>query len=161
MEPATLAELKKTFPNSSAEWRESQLESQATLSDAAISYANHVETKATAEREQHKKDLEAAKNAKPEPKRSLGHSPLTTENVAGDDLESMQSGDPVADFDAAVRARMPKHREASFTERQEAIAYVARTQPGLHRSYIEATNKGNGSRVQRLISEKYETAAAS
>jgi len=158
MEPATLQDLKKTFPNSSAEWRESQLEANATLSEAAIAYAGHVEAKATSEREQHKKDLDAAKNAKPEKSRSLGHVPLTSENVAGDDLDSQQSGDPIADFDSAVRAKLPKNREPSLEERQAAIAFVARTKPALHRSYIEAVNAGN-KRVARLISEKYDDAA--
>lgn len=157
MEPATLAQLKATFPNSTAEWRETQIEAQATLSDAAISYATHVETQATAEREQHKKDLEAAKTAKP--KSNLGHEPLTAGNVANNSDDPMQTGDPVADFDAAVRARLPKHRAASLTERQAAVAYVSRSQPKLHRDYILATNSAN-KRVLRLISEKYEGVAA-
>lgn len=156
MEPATLAELKSTFPNSSAEWRESQLEAKSTLSDAAIAYATHVEAKAKADREAMQKQLDEAKAIKP---KSIGHSPLTAANVA-DDLESHGTIDPISDFDAAVRSRLPKHREASFTERQEAIAFIARTNPKLHRSYIEATNAGNGPKVSRLITEKYDAIAA-
>lgn len=156
MEPATLSELKKSFPNSSAEWRESQLEAQATISDAAISYASHVETKAAAEREQHKKELESAKAEKNAVSKQsgLGHSPLTAGNVAGDDIEQQATGDPVSEFDVAVRQRLPKGREPSFEERQSAIAFVARTKPHLHRSYIEATNRGN-IKATRLIQEKY------
>jgi len=153
MEPATLAQLKATFPNSSAEWRETQLEAEATISDAAIAYATHVETTAAAERENHKKELDAAKNAKPSS--FLGHAPLTTANVSGDDFDNQQSGDPVADFDSAVRSKLPKNRDPNFEERQAAIAFVARTKPNLHRAYIEATNRGN-KRVARLISEKYD-----
>lgn len=158
--PATLAELKATFPNSTAEWRESQLEAGVSLSAAAISYANHVEKQAAAEREKHKQELEqAAKNAgKPTPSLSLGHRPLTTENVGGDDSRNV-SGDPVADFDAAVRARLPKTHQPSRDERNAAIAYVARTNPQLHRDYIIATNAKTG-RMTRLIKEKFEGAAA-
>lgn len=160
MEPATLSELKKSFPNSSAEWRESQLEAQATISDAAISYAAHVETKAAAEREQHKKDLEAAKTEKNAVSKQsgLGHSALTAANVAGDDLEQNVSGDPIEEFDAAVRQKLPRGREPSLQERQDAIAFVARTKPQLHRSFIEATNRGN-LKATRLIQEKYNGAA--
>lgn len=154
---ATLAQLKATFPKSSAEWRESQLEAGASIGDAAVNYAKHIEEKAEAEREQHRKDLEAAKNSKPATSPSLGHEPLTAANVAGE-LENGMSGDPREDFDAAVRARLPKNREPSFDERQNAIAYVARMKPSLHRAYIEATNKKAGPRVSRLIAEKYDTA---
>lgn len=156
MESATLAELKATFPNSTAEWRETQLEAKASLSDAAIAYASHVETKAAAERETHKKELEAAKNAKPAASPSLGHQPLTTANVGGDDIE-MLSGDPVTDFNAAVQERLPKHRQASFEERSAAIAFVARVKPQLHQAYLSATNSKTGL-MQRLLKEKFETA---
>lgn len=154
--PATLADLKATFPSSSAEWRESQLEAGVTLSSAAIAYASHVEAQAKAEREQHAKDLDAAKAAaaKKPVSSTLGHQPLTQANVGGDEL--LESGNPVEDFDAAVRRRLPKHTAATFEQRQAAIAYVARTQPDLHRAYIVATNAKN-KKVQRLIEEKFES----
>lgn len=157
MEAATLAQLKQTFPNSSAEWRETQLEAGASLSDAAIAYAKHVETTAAAERENHKKELEAAKNAKPAASPSLGHQPLTTANVGGENLES-KSGDPVVDFNSEVVARLPKHRQATLEERNAAIAFVARTNPQMHREFLLATNSKT-SRIQRLLQEKFETAA--
>ena len=156
MEPATLAELKATFPNSTADWRETQIEAKATLGDAAIAYASHVEAKAKTEKDALQKQLDEAKAAKP---KQIGHAPLTATNVA-EDIENHGSVDPISDFNAAVVARLPKHREPSFTERQEAIAFVARTNPKLHRSFIEATNLGNGPKVSRLISEKYDAIAA-
>jgi len=153
--PATLQDLKQRFPNSTAEWRESQLEAEASITDAAISYANHVEEQATKEREEHQKELEEAKNAasKADTSSALGHSALTLENVSGDDVQ--ETGDPIADFDQAVRAMLPKHRTPSFQERQAAIASVAREKPELHVAYIRATNSGNA-RTKRLIAEKYE-----
>jgi len=40
---ATMKELKTAFPKSTAEWRETQIEADATLQAAAIAYANHLE----------------------------------------------------------------------------------------------------------------------
>ncbi len=65
----------------------------------------------------------ALKNAKPAP--SLGHAPLTADNVAGD-ASLMQSGDAIADFNVAVRERLPKHRTPLLDERQAAISFIAR-----------------------------------
>ena len=156
--PATLAELKATFPNSTAEWRESQLEAEASLSEAAVSYAQHVEAEAAAEREKHAKELEEAKNATTETdsSSSLGHTPLTQTNAGGN--EQGDTGDPVQDFDAAVRARLPKHRTATFEERQAAIGYVAHSNPELHRAYLAATNS-DSPKVKRMLAEKYEEAS--
>lgn len=63
------------------------------------------------------------------------------------------SHDPISDFDAAVRAKLPAYRDPTFEERQAAIAFVARTNPELHRAYLLATNQ-NSPRAQRLIREK-------
>jgi hypothetical protein len=63
-----------------------------------------------------------------------------------------QTGDPVSDFDAAVRARCPQGRQPSYSERQQAISYVARTNPKLHAAYLAATN--HGPRAARLLAEK-------
>lgn len=157
--PATLAELKATFPNSTAEWRESQIEAESTLSDAAVNYARYVESKAAADAEQHAKELEEAKNSakRTQPSTSLGHVPLTQANVGGDDMV-MQTGNPVEDFHSAVKARLPKHRDATWQERKAAIAAVATENPQLHRAYIEATNENNP-RVKRLIAEKFGAAS--
>jgi signal peptide peptidase SppA len=47
---ATLAELKAKFPKSTAEWRETQIEGKATLSDAAVAYAADCEERLETER---------------------------------------------------------------------------------------------------------------
>ena len=54
---ATLGELKKAFPESSAEFREEQIESDATLAEAAVAFANLQSADAKAARE----EAEAAK----------------------------------------------------------------------------------------------------
>jgi signal peptide peptidase SppA len=154
---ATLAELKAAFPNSTADWRESQLEAGSTLEKAAMGYATFVETRAKAREEELQKQVDAAKNSKPAP--SLGHPPLTMRNVGGDEDGLQLSGDPVADFSAAVASRLPRGRTPSREERNAAIGYVARTNPQLHREYLLATNAKTG-KIQRLITEKFEGVSA-
>ena len=80
---------------------------------------------------------------------------MTVSNVAdGGDIDS---GDAVQDFHAAVAARCPKGRTATYAERQQAIAFVARTRPDLHQAYVGANN--TTSKQKRLLQEKYEAAA--
>lgn len=160
--PATLAELKATFPNSTAEWRESQIEAGNSLSESAISYAKFVEAKAAEERTAHAKALEEAKakakeDAKAEADRaaasgSLGHKPLNGGNSR--DIENNGSGDPVEDFNAAV-AKIAGPR-ADLQRRQQAVRQVASRNPDLYRSYLLATNPGK--KQSRLINEKLEVA---
>lgn len=147
---ASLADLKAAFPNSTAEWRESQLEAGADLPTAAVAYAKHVENTLTAEREAHSKALAqaAAKNSP-----SLGHVPLTERNTGGDEL--VESGDPIEDFNAAVAALAG--RSPTLQRRQGAVRAVAQKKPELYQAYLLATNPG---RLQaRLITEKLEAVA--
>ena len=58
------------------------------------------------------------------------------------------------EFDAAVRTRLPKGREASWRERQQAVAATAAANPQLHQRYLMATNPGRF--TTRLLQEKYE-----
>lgn len=153
--PATLQELKSTFPNSTADWRESQMEAGNDIAQASVAYATFVEERAKAERVDLEQKLEEAQKQNAQPSQSIGHEPLTAASpVQGGGLDS---GDPIQDFNEAVCSRLPKHRRASFAERQQAIAAVARSRPELHQAYILANN--NGSKQQRLIKEKYEIAA--
>lgn len=155
MDPATLSELKQTFPNSTADWRETQLEANATVSDAAISYAKHVEENAAKERENHAKALEeanakAASSASPD---SLGVKPMSIDDTQDDTALSL---DPIEDFNSAVAKVAGPN--ANLNRRQQAIRSVAKSQPGLHEAFLLATNPGK--RQARLISEKLEAANA-
>ncbi len=150
--PASLAELKAAFPNSSAEWRESQLEAAADLPMASVAYARHVETQLATEREAHSKAIAQA-SAKNNP--SLGHAPLTERPAVGDANEYFESGDPVEDFNAAVMALAG--RSPTLQRRQSAVRAVAQKNPELYQAYLLATNPG---RLQaRQITEKLEAAA--
>ena len=149
--PASLQELKQTFPNSTADWRESQLEAGNDMTAASVAYAKHVEAAATAEREEHAKALAKAKETAPAAT-SPGHQPLTENNVSGASM--IDSGDPVQDFEAAVQERLPKGRSPTWQERQSAIRSVATNKPQLHQAYVAAGNTSK--KAQRLLQEKYE-----
>ncbi|MGD9720551.1 MAG: S49 family peptidase [Pirellulales bacterium] len=150
--PASLAELKAAFPNSSAEWRESQLEAESDMPTAAVAYAKNVETQLATEREAHSKAIvqASAKN-----NLSLGHAPLTERTAPGESNEYFESGEPIEDFNAAVAALAG--RGPTLQRRQSAVRAVAQKNPELYQAYLLATNPG---RLQaRLITEKLEAAA--
>lgn len=156
--PATLAQLKSTFPKSSADWRESQIEAGADLSEAAIAYATFVEQRATDEKAALQKQLDEAKAAgKAKSSVSLGHQPLKQTGrkaPATDDAEAFEaeSGDPIEDFNALVSKKAGD--SPSLERRHAAIRSVASSNPELYRNFLLASNPGK--RQMRLISEKLE-----
>jgi ClpP class serine protease len=153
--PATLAELKNAFKNSTADWREQQIEANATIEQAAVNYAAHVEAKAAADAETHKAELEAAKKgAGKNESNGLGHRiALSDRRQTSNEFET---GNAIDDFNAAVSAiagdRPNMHR------RQQAIQLVAARNPELHQAYLLATN--GTMRQTRILKEKFETAGA-
>lgn len=78
----TTAELKKTFPNSTAEWREEQTEAGATMAEAAVAYAQFQEQQAEeARKERDEAKAEAEKAAKAAPQQTTtrrGNAPSGT-----------------------------------------------------------------------------------
>lgn len=155
---ATLAELKAAFPKSTADWRETQMESGATIAMAAVAYAGFVESQAATERDAHAEEIKKLKAVAPTP--SIGHEPVRargqrrTEAAAEGD-EYLESGDPIEDFNAAV-AKLAGPRP-DLQRRQRAIRTVAANNPELYQSYLLATNPGR--RQARLITEKLEAIA--
>lgn len=138
MSAATLQELKANFPHSTAEWREQQLEAGVTLVAAATSYGEFMAARAT------------AAEAKVSP--SLGHQPL---RLAADEEQQGYTGDPIADFNAAVTQKAGAN--PTQQRRQDAIRQVVRANPRLHAAYLMACNPGR--RQQRQIQEKYQDIA--
>lgn len=164
--PATLAELKATFPKSTADWREQQIEASASLQEASISYAKFVEAKAEEAAAAHAKSIEEAtakatakakEDAAAETARNkvasgtLGHKPLKLENDGGS--YDSETGDPVEDFNAAVEKKAGPN--ADMLKRQRAIRQVAGANPELHKAYLLAINPGK--KQSRLINEKMES----
>lgn len=148
----TLVELKSTFPDSTADWRESQLEKGVTLQAASVAYAAFVKAQADAEKAELQKQLDEAKaEANTVKHKTKGHDPVTVEGqleYAGD------TGDAVLDFDAAVCKLAGDN--PSLSQRQAAIRTVAKRQPELYAAFLNDTNPGK--RQARLIEEKLEDA---
>lgn len=149
--PATLKELKETFPTSTAEWREEMLEVEASLQDAAIDFAN----RAAEENRKLREEADEA-NSKAKATAGLGHSPLTVASVGESPDYPSETGDPVADFDAAVKAIAGQN--PSPDARRNAIIVVSRKNPELHQAYLLATNLGR--KQQRQIREKFDDMSA-
>ena len=150
---ATLAELKTTFPNSTADWRETQLEAEASLQEAAISYAQHVEEKAAKAAEAHQEELAKAKASGGA---GLGQQPMTTSNVEGDRDYVGDTGDPIDDFNSKVDGALG-NGPRTLKNRFAAIRSVSQRNPELYQAYLLATNPGK--KQQRQIAEKLESAA--
>ncbi|MEN1680777.1 MAG: S49 family peptidase [Planctomycetota bacterium] len=107
---ATLKQLKEKFPTSTAEWREEQIEAAATLTDAAIDFANaQAERAAAAEKAAGDAKAEAEKaaarqSAKTEPKAS-------TRGVVVSDSDPVAEADPMpTDYRAMAEEYMAKHK---------------------------------------------------
>lgn len=149
---ATLGELKQRFPKSSADWREKQMEAGATIEQAAVSYAEHVEAQAEAREKELQKQVDDARSekAKAQGNSSLGHRPLKTQEAEQD----ADSGDPVEDFNGEVAKRMG--RSQGLNARFAAIRAVAKAKPELYRAYLQATNASGTPSQKRLLAEKLD-----
>lgn len=154
---ATLQELKQAIPDADASFLVAQLEKGATTDQALREYSAKVKAENEALRKQlaeaeskHKAELEeAAKNAK-----AIGVEPLGSgkELQAGtEDGYVGATGDPVADFDQAVRNEMKLHPQMN---RQRCVLAIARRNPELHQAFLLATNPSK--KAGRLLQEKYE-----
>ena len=151
MEPVTLAELKANFPDSTAEWREKQIEGGVNIVQAATNYGAFVSERAKAQIEQAKVDQQAIAAKQAAAALNLGSRPLTSDGAANSDQG--YSGNPVVDFSAEVRKRIPSGG-TDFAGRQAAIQSAASANPDMYRAYLETTNAGGGPRVKRLLAEK-------
>ena len=143
----TIAELKAMFPNASAEFVLELAEKGATREQAQLARIAELEAEAEAKEKAHAEErekLQAEAN-------KGGVAPLTkpAASAAGGDQYVDASGDPVADFDAAVRAQV-----AAGKNRIQAAATVARAHPDLHVAFLHATNPTR--LAGRLLDEKYD-----
>jgi len=167
MDAATLKQLKEAFPNSTADWREKQIENEATLEQASVDYAKHVDAQLKAKEEAHakeldelkakqKEELEKAQGEKRINSGSLGHDPLGGA-LGGTDAGDLQSGDPIEDFNALVSKAVGPQRDGvtALKRRQSAIARIASTHPELYKNYLVATG-GDTAKKRRQIEEKLE-----
>ena len=104
---ATLAQLKKAFPESSAEFREEQLENEATMEQAATAYANE-QGKLAKEAQAKLEELEAKATADAEAKAKKEASSKTSRQPVGNQATTVEVEQESAD---------------SVSYREMAIAY--------------------------------------
>ncbi len=133
--PATIAELKKGFPESTADWREKMLLGAVSMEDAKDFWILELDEKSAAQA-QEIEQLKAKQG-------KSGLEPVGTGNIAGG--SGSGDGDAVQSFSAAVRERMK-----DGMERKRAVRAVVHANPELHAEYIRATNDPS---VHRLIDQ--------
>jgi len=147
--PVTLKELKKEFPESTAEWRESVIEDGMSMEDARVLWSEELaEQKRSLEKQvaDLKSQVEEGKK-KTEEKKSRAGIDALNDSSTGESEEF--GGDPVAEFDKKVRALVDQGEN-----RQRAAVRVAKENKALHEAYLRATNKSTKA-VQELITERF------
>ena len=124
-----------------------QMNSEATAEAAGKAWTRKLLAEATTARqaaETARQEAEAAKATRT----VSGVDPLTEPVKGKAKKDDAYSGDPVADFDVAVREKV-----ASGMPRLKAISAVSRTNPELHKAFLMATN---GRKAKALIEDKFD-----
>ncbi len=134
--PATLSELKSTFPASNADWRERCLEQGFTLSQATQAWIKELEARA-AETNKKLADQEAkvAEMEKQAKTRSLGQEPLTT------GATSVNDG---GDVKTQVKALVDEKIRDTGKPRHDCYAMVMRENPELREALVASANSNRG-----------------
>lgn len=135
-QPATIAELKREFPDTSAEWREQCAVASMTMDQAKAAYLEDLRVR-LAESDKAKvkaeKERDAAVKAKSDAKADSDNVGV---DVSDDANVSDDSGtDARSEFDQRVRERMK-----SGEDRKAAIRTVANAHPDLYKSFLKQTN---------------------
>jgi len=148
-QPATLAQLKEGCPGATSEFLLAQLEAGATLPQAQKAWMQLQKQELDAARQ---KLAESQQQQQTKTSTKVGVPPAggfdKRRSEGGETAQADITGDPVADFNAAVRAEMGRG-----VERRQAVLNVARREPELHKQYLLASNP---SKVSRLIAERFE-----
>jgi ATP-dependent protease ClpP protease subunit len=143
--PATLAELKKEFPDASAEFYMQEIEAESPIQQAAVNYAKACKAETDAAKKEAAKAKQAAENAaKNGGGDGLGVNPLGAGGDGADDHDG-QEDDPVAEFNDAVCMMIDRG-----LSRRKAVSQVAQRNPELHKRYLLATNSDDMSTRQDI-----------
>lgn len=146
---ATIGELKAACPGASADFLMQQLEAGATEPQAMKAWMGEQAKQLAAAKEAEAKlkadaDAKAKADADAAAKSGGAKKPgvkALAEGKAKADADAEASGDPIAEFNEAVDAKVAKGRPKA-----QAIAAVAREKPELHRAYVIAHNEQHGRR---------------
>jgi signal peptide peptidase SppA len=134
---ATLKELKAACVGAGDAFLVQQLEAEATLAVATSAWMAEQNAQLTAARQEaaEAKAAATAASAKPTETPKAGVAPLET--VAGTS-QAQDTADPIQAWNEAIEAKV-----AAGRTRMAAIAELARSQPDLRASYLEAFNAAN------------------
>ena len=125
--PATIAELKAEFPESTADFREKCMEGGLTIDASYRLWAKEKQAEATAA----KAETEALRaQAKKPGAPALPNKPPTAK--AGD-VDAEASGDPIAEWNQRLDAKTK-----GGMKRPDAVAQLSKEDPELHQAYIQA-----------------------
>ena len=141
--PATLADLRQGCPGADNDFLVSQIEAAATLAQAQSAWMKIQSDRNAALQKQVDEAKQTAEAATKKP----GVQALGTD---GGSDEPGFDGDPIAAFNAAVKAKVQ-----GGLSRQQAIRAVCVADRPLHEAYLQAANP-NRPKVRSLIHERFE-----
>jgi signal peptide peptidase SppA len=130
--PATTQDLKKEFPDSTAEWREACVENHLTLTQATrewVKCQNEALSKARQEAEQSKAEVEKAR-ADLEAAKAKPGQPALRDGAKAAAASADDGGSATERWQAAVAAKM-----AAGLPRHRAVAALSKEQPALREAY--------------------------
>jgi signal peptide peptidase SppA len=142
---ATIAELKAACPGADSGFLVAQMEAGATVAVAAAAWLAEQQKQLAAlkaENEELKTKTAPPAGAQPPAKRAGVQPVVDSGKPAGSGSSGAESGDAVADFNAAVLAQM----NLNGGDRRAAVLSVARTRPDLHQAYLMATQTSDKAR---------------
>lgn len=132
--PATAKEIRETFPNATAEFRESCLVEELTISEAKDRYMRQLaeqNEQLTKERDEAKADQEKARAE------AAATKPARPGVVAVETAEAdISFDDPIAEWEGEVDKKV-----AAGMTRQRAVSTLAKQKPELHEAYVVEYNR--------------------
>jgi signal peptide peptidase SppA len=148
---ATIAELRTACPGAPSDWLLAQLEAGATI---AVAQAAFITLQSEQIEQARASAGKVAEETKAKSAGGLGVVLQSNRRQASTEQAEESSGDPIADFNAAVSAALPR----CGGERSKAVQMVIRENPRLHRDYSLATNS---SKAAPLIEDRFQQLARS
>ena len=143
--PAAWHELKNCCPGADADFLGKQMDAQATTDDASKAWMGELQRRSEADAKARKEAEDAraeaekqAAEAKAEAEKVKAGKP-GVEMLGGGKKQDGGSGDPRAEFEAAVEEKMK-----AGMSKLDAIKAVVKSNPELHASYVEAHNAAVG-----------------
>jgi len=161
---ATLKEIKAACPGADEKFICAQLETEATVEQAASAWMTAQQAKiaeltaavAAGKAASNKPGVKPPKNAKKKPaKEEEAEDEVEDANPCDEDIEDLDASEIKEHFESAVAAVIKNRvKMGRAANRREAVMVVANKDPGLHQAWLAASNPTMLGK--RLIAEKYD-----